>query len=214
MIKTCLAYFGLFCLLLLLFAMLGTAYVYMGPRLAANAGKTITVNQPPRGTQAESPAGSSSIDKKSLIDQLPVSTLPPTPTLVPDPAAYRSEVMVRAKRFGAALDSLNQENGKLGQNPELLKDPQWQQGMQAILDEFAASAQALGEVQPVPAEYQSIQDWLVKVGPEAQQLKENYRSGMESGDLQSFRAAGDNLNHIREDMLQAQSETVKAGWPQ
>lgn len=147
----------------------------------------------------------------------PFITVPPTATPTPppplDPVVYRTEVTLRARDFGTALQAFININDQLAKNNALLADPTWQNQVGPILDQVAASGQALASVGPAPVEYGQIDEWLKKVGPESDRLRQNYRQALDSGNLNALRAAGDNFIRITDDLRQAQTEMVKAGWP-
>ena len=155
------------------------------------------------------------LNKTNPLQTEPSLVLPtqaPTPTPIPDPVAYRSEVIVRTKRFADSLSSLYDENKKLQENPQLLNDPEWRDELRVILDLLVEDAQALGDIQPVPAEYQEINDQLRQVGPQAEQLRENYLHGIETGNQDALTAAGKNMQSIIDTMRQVQALMVAAGW--
>ncbi len=216
--KNCLAFIGFLSLVLVLLLGALFFFLYAGQGLPSFEGVPFLGSQPTQIIQVNPLGGNAVVEKKSLIDQLPLpipiptSTPVPTATPIPDPVVYQSEVMLRARQFATALDSFDQVNAKLSQSPALAKDSAWQSEMQTNLDALVATAQALGQVQPVPDQDQAIQTWLQKVGEDTLLLQQNYLNGIENGSQQSLQAAGDNMNSIREDMLQAQAETVKAGW--
>ncbi|HEX7976593.1 MAG TPA: hypothetical protein VF498_19435 [Anaerolineales bacterium] len=143
----------------------------------------------------------------------PAPTLTPTPLPPLDPVVYRTEVNLRAREYGAALQAFINANDQLAKNNALLLDPAWQNQVAPILDQVADSGQALASVGPAPAEYGIIDTWLKRVGPESDGLRQNYRQALDSGDIKALRAAGDNFIRITEDLRQAQVEMVKAGWP-
>ncbi len=215
--KDCLAIIGLIFILLITIAIGGALYwVYIGQPLPAQTSQGLAEKLFASTPQVSVSSGEVVIQKESLVPTLseptPLPTLTPTPTPIPDPAVYRSEVMLKAKRFGVALESFYQENGKIGQDASLLNDAQWQSGMGAILDELVASAQALSTISPVPEEDQALQGSLAQIGPETQALSEAFRQGMQTGDEAALKAAGDHLSQIQTIMLQAQDEAAKAGW--
>lgn len=144
--------------------------------------------------------------------QLPTPTIDFTPTPIPDPVVYRTEVLIRARSFASALDSFYGVNGRLQEDPELLDDPAWQNEMRTILDNLVETAYSMGQV-PVPEEYRDINDWLVRVGPEATALRESYLNGILTENEQDFRDAGESLQRIIEYMRQAEQAMLEAGWP-
>lgn len=216
--KNCLAFIGFLFLVIILLGGALFFFLFAGQDLPSFEGVPFLSSRPTQMIQVNPLDGNAVVEKKSLVDQLPLPTaIPtdtpvPTATPIPDPVVYQSEVMLRARQFATALDSFNQVNSKLSQNPALSKDSDWQREMQTNLDALVATAQALGGVQAVPDQDRAIQAWLVKVGEDTLKLQQNYLNGIETGDQQALQAAGDNMNSIREDMLQAQAETVKAGW--
>jgi hypothetical protein len=211
--KDCLAVVGLVFILLITIAIGGALYwVYIGQPLPAQSSPSLAEKLLAVTPQVIVDSGESVIQKEPLIPTLPEPTPLPTATPIPDPAVYQSEVMLKAKRFGVALESFYQENSKLGQDASLLSDAQWQSGMGVILDELVASAQELSAISPVPEEDQALQASLAQIGPEAQALSEDFRQGMQTGDEAALKAAGDHLSQIQAAMLQAQDEAAKAGW--
>ncbi len=217
--KNCLAFIGFLTLVAVLLIGAVFFFVYAGQGLPSFDGVPFLESQPTQVVQVSPLGGNAVVEKKSLIDQLPplptvipTDTPVPTATPTPDPVVYQSEVMLRARQFATALDSFDQVNAKLGQNSALAKDSDWQREMQTNLDALVATAQALGQVQAVPDQDRAIQSWLAKVGEDTIKLQANYLSGIETGSQQALQDAAANMNSIREDMLQAQAEAVKAGW--
>jgi hypothetical protein len=212
-VKNCLAMIGLIFTCLITLAIGGVLYwIYLGQPLPPQSGPSISENLFAVTPEISVVGGTSRIQKESLVPTLPPPTPRPTATPIPDPVVYRSEVMLKARRFGVALESFYQENGKVGQDASLLSDPQWQTGMNAILDELSASAQELSNISPVPLEVQALQDCLAQISPETEALHQNFEQGMRTADESVLKTAGDHLSQIQALMLQAQAEAAKAGW--
>jgi hypothetical protein len=157
------------------------------------------------------------IEWSNPLEDEPLPTLLPddTPTPIPplDPAVYRTEVMLQAENFGMALQAFLVANEMLAENETLLEDATWRENSLALLEQVYASGWALASVGPAPVEYQAIDAWLKRVGPEVEGLRENYLAGLETRETRFFTAASDNLARIREYLLQALEEMAKAGWP-
>jgi hypothetical protein len=130
-----------------------------------------------------------------------------------DPGVYRAEVMIQARSFGSALEAFLEANEKLAGDNALLDDPDWQNEMRAIVEQVKASGLGLAGVGPPPGEYQAIDDWLERVGPEAEGLRDNYLQALDTRDPQFFAAASDNFARIKEYLYQALEEMARAGWP-
>jgi hypothetical protein len=154
---------------------------------------------------------SNPLEGEPLPTQVPPET--PTPVIPLDPSVYRTEVMLQSENFGSALQAFLDQNEKLAENEDLLNDPTWVENMQGAIEQVYASGWALASVGPAPAEYQAIDAWLKRVGPEVEGLRENYLAGMETKETPFFTAASDNLARIREYLLQALAEMSRAGWP-
>lgn len=152
------------------------------------------------------------------LDALPITTPEPnpTPTLTPvppmDPMVYQSEVVSHMQLFADALKRWLEANNQLADNNAVMQDPTWMANMKVILENVATSGSALAEIDPAPAEYQSIDNWLKKIGPEATGLKENYQKALDNSDAQAFVDASHNFSAIQEDLTQAVNEMIKAGW--
>jgi hypothetical protein len=149
----------------------------------------------------------------STLFPTPVPTMTPTPVPPLDPLVYRTEVMIRAKNFGSALEAFLNANERLSENNALLDDPTWRTEMGAILDQLGSTGKGLAEVGPPPDEYQAIDALLKRVGTEAEGLRSNYSQALETGDTRFFTAAGENFNHIKEYLYAALEEMARAGWP-
>jgi len=146
------------------------------------------------------------------IQTLPPPTLIPSPLPLPDAAAYRARVLIRARHFAAALEAFMAANTRLQGAPSLIQDPQWRSEVQAALDELVIAAHSLSDFPGVPPEYVAIASWLDQVGPEAESLRSDYLQGVQSGDAQLLARAGERLNRITEYMRLAQVEMAAAGW--
>jgi hypothetical protein len=85
--------------------------------------------------------------------------------------------------------------------------------MKADLANVRATGEALASVGPAPPEYEKIDEWLKRVGPEAAGLEQNYLKGMQNRDAQSFSAASDNFKRIKEYLTEAVTEMMNANWP-
>jgi hypothetical protein len=121
--------------------------------------------------------------------------------------------MLQAENFGSALQAFLNSNEMLAENENLLDDPAWTETMRGIVEQVYASGWALSSVGPAPVEYQEIDTWLKRVGPEVEGLRENYLAGLETKEASYFTSASDNLARIREYLLQAIAEMAQAGWP-
>jgi hypothetical protein len=143
---------------------------------------------------------------------LPTFAPPATATPLPDPAAYRVHVVVRARYLAAALDAFMQVNARLQEDEGLVNEAGWRSEAQAALDELAAAAESLGAIGTVPPEYAVIADRLRQVGPEAQALRADYLTGIQTGDQEALRRAGEAMGRITELMAAAQAEMTTAGW--
>jgi hypothetical protein len=143
---------------------------------------------------------------------IPTPTPDPTPTPVPNPVEYRTRVLIRARHFSTALDIFMDTSRRLDGDANLLTDPHWRSEINAALDEFVASAVAMGAVEPVPPEYSAVDEWLDRAGSEAKTLRDHYWAGVETGNRQYFEAVGASLNQIVENMAQAQQAMIASGW--
>jgi hypothetical protein len=219
-VNNCLAFLGLVILVLLvaLGVILALTFLDMGELTS----QTLTINGTPvlpedldaletlvsRGPRIE---WSNPLDDEPLPTLLPTDTPTPVPPL--DPAVYRTEVMLQANHFGSALQAFLDANEMLAENENLLEDPAWRENMRGLVEQVYASGWALASVGPAPVEYQAIDAWLKRVGPEVEGLRENYLAGLETRETRFFTAASDNLARIREYLLQALEEMARAGWP-
>lgn len=225
MAKNCLAVLGLIVLSVIGGLAMMLLYLYY-TEPAGSASPTVVI----QGTAAvtgpdlgpvETLVGGSQPQWTNPLESQPVPqiippTETPTPTPVPplDPVVYRTETMIRARSFGDALEAFVQANEELGQDNLLLENAEWRSRMLTILEQVSFSGQALAEVGPPPAEYEAIDAWFNRVGPEAQSLEENYRQALDTRDAGYFTAAGDNFTRIREYLYQALEEVGRAGWPE
>jgi len=211
-VKNCLAVLGFFSVLLILGLglLLVAIYVEQPESFPANI-STIQAVEPPGN-------GGLVIERQNPLEGYPLPTMPaeasplPSPTPPPDPVAYRTTVLLRARSFGILLNEFIVLNQELQENPGLLSDPNWQTEVRTTLDLFVASAWALSDTGTVPPEYHSIHQWLVQVGPEAQAMRDHYVQGIQQGDQVSLQTAGENLARINDLMTQAEIAMVEAGW--
>ena len=218
--NNCLAFLGL--VILILLAALGVILALTFLDVGSLASQPLTVNGTPlipedldaletlvsRGPQIE---WSNPLEDEPLPTLLPADTPTPVPPL--DPDVYRTEVMLQANHFGSALQAFLEANELLAQNENLLDDPTWRENMRGLVEQVHATGWALASVELAPAEYQAIDVWLKRVGPEVEGLRENYLAGIDTGETRFFTAASDNLERIREYLLKALEETARAGWP-
>jgi hypothetical protein len=153
---------------------------------------------------------SNPLEGTSLPTLFPTDTPTPIPPL--DPEVYRTEVMLQATNFGSALQAFLDANEMLTENQSLLEDPSWQENMRGIIEQVYASGWALASIGPVPVEYEAIDVWLKRVGPEVEGLRENYITGLDTRETRYFAAASDNITRIREYLLLALEEMARAGW--
>lgn len=149
------------------------------------------------------------------LDPPALPTLTPEPTTVPplDPEVYRAEVMVRLENFVTALERWMAANEALGQDSALLDDPAWRNEMVAILDSVSETAWALSQVDPPPPEYAAIDEWLKRLGPEADGLRESYLTALDTRDEAAFTTAADHFARIKEYLEAAVGEMLAANWP-
>ncbi len=152
------------------------------------------------------------IEKKNLVDPLPLPSQEPTAVSPLDPVDYRNEVILRTKNFANTLESFFEVNEKLRADPNLLHDEEWLREVRSRLDLFVSAAVDIGKVEPAPAEYSLIQAALQSVGPHAQNLRENYLVGVETQNRDAMNKASEELNQIYDAMGRVESEMVKAGW--
>jgi hypothetical protein len=152
------------------------------------------------------------IEKRSLVDDLPLSTQAPTTTPIPDPVSYRNEVILRTKNFANTLESFFGVNERLRADPNLLHDEAWRKEVRSRLDLFAEAGVDMGKVKPAPGEYAAIQAVLEIVGPHAQNLRDQYLLGIETEDREMMKKASSELDQIYDAMNRLQSEMIKAGW--
>ncbi len=165
---------------------------------------------------------SNPLDNKPLpivpAQDLPTSTPMPTPlptsTPVPpmDPVEYQTEAMIRLKRFASVSESWLATNNKLMQDNSLLQDPAWRSEVKGNLAEVDDAGQALANIGRPPAEYEQIDAWFKRVGPESARLQANYLRAMDSAKPQDFTAAGDNFTRIKQYLTQAAQLMLVDGW--
>lgn len=221
MAKNILAFFGLLFLTLIIVIgvwVVGVTYDRMGfvslPKALIETPLSLLTPAPP--TIAVQGMGDATWTNP--LDALPIAsvTAAPAPTSTPlppmDPAAYRSEVMARMRAFADAMKRWLDANNALAKNNALLKDANWTNNMQVILEDVDSSGRALANVGPAPEEYQAISGWLQKIGPEADEMKVKYQAGMANGDSQAFADASSHFTAIKDDLTQAVNEMIKAGW--
>lgn len=218
--NNCLGILGLVVLVLLvtLGVILALTFLNIDPL----SPQTLTINGtpviPPDLNALETLVGSGPrIEWSNPLEDEPLPTFRPPETLTPippmDPVVYRTEVMLQSENFGSDLQAFLAQNEILAENENLLDDPAWKENMQGIIEQVYASGWALASVGPAPVEYQAIDTWLKRVGPEVEGLRENYLAGLETKETTFFTAASDNLARIREYLLQALAEMARAGWP-
>jgi hypothetical protein len=143
---------------------------------------------------------------------VPTPTLVSEPTPIPDPVEYRTRVVLRAKQFATALEAFWDVNDRVQENPALFGDLEWQSEIRATLDEFVVASEALSEIQPVPNEYQAIDEQLNQIGILAEVLETNYLLGLDTGDERYFEAVEQNLDLIIDHLTHAQVLMIAAGW--
>jgi hypothetical protein len=130
-----------------------------------------------------------------------------------DPVVYQTEVLLRMRQFGAALDDFMASNGKLAGDQSLRSDTNWQKEIAAALDLVASNGRALAAVGPAPQVYRSIAGWMDRVEVEAQGLEDDYLYAVESGNPQDFSTAASRLTRMGEYLRQAYQEMLDLGWP-
>lgn len=142
----------------------------------------------------------------------PTLTPSPTPTQIPEPVDYRTRVLVRIRQYGSALQSFNDTNIRLQDNPGLINDRDWRLETAAVLDELVMAAERMAQVEPIPPEYGYVAELLDQVSEETSRLRENYATAINTGSPQFFEVAGENLNQISVLMVQVEAATIAAGW--
>jgi hypothetical protein len=142
----------------------------------------------------------------------PTPTAIPTPTPIPEPAQYRTRVLLRIRQYASGLNSFNDTNLKLQNDPGLINDRGWRLEAAATLDELVLSANKITEVDPVPVQYGYVHELLGLVSNETSRLRENYVTALNTGSMEYFEAAGDNLNQISILMVQVEAAMLAAGW--
>ena len=221
MAKNILAFFGLLFLTLIILAgilVVGVFYDKLGfvslPKgLVETPMSFLTPGPVSVGVQ-----GVGQAEWSNPLDALPIATqiATPEPTATPippmEPEAYRAQVISRMRSFADAMNRWLEANNQLAKNNALMQDAAWAANMRVVLDDVATSGDALADVGPAPADYQAIDDWLKKIRPEADGLKENYQKALAKQDTQAFVDASDHFNTIKEDLTQAVNEMLKAGW--
>lgn len=218
--NNCLAAIGL--LVLILVVGLGVILALSFLDLGELSSQTITIN----GTPLVGPDLDAvetlvnqgpRVEWENPLENDPLPTLFPTdtPTPIPplDPEIYRTEVMLQANNFGSALQAFLEANEMLAENENLLEDQAWRDNIHGLIEQVYATGWALASVGPAPPEYQEIDVWLKRVGPEVEGLRENYLAGMDTRETRFFTAASDNITRIREYLLHALEEMARAGWP-
>lgn len=220
--KNCLAFFGFLSLLLVL--ALGVVLLFVSIDLSGLAAERLLINGTPVSpgdleALETLVSGGVEIERSNPSEEQPfptsIPTAVPTPTAVPrlEPEVYRSEVMIQARSFASALEAFLDTNDELGENVDILEDPAWREQARAAVEQVATSGRYLAEIGPPPTEYEAIDAWLNRVGPEAEGLRDNYLQGLETGGREYFAAASENLARIREYLYRALEEMARAGWP-
>ncbi len=129
-----------------------------------------------------------------------------------DPVEYQTEAMIRLKRFASVSEIWLASNDKLMRNNSLLQDPAWRSEVKGNLADVAAAGQALANIGRPPVEYEQIDAWFKRVGPETMRLQANYLRAMDSANPQDFTAAGDNFTRIKQYLTQAAQRMLVDGW--
>jgi hypothetical protein len=140
----------------------------------------------------------------------PTATETPIPPLAPE--VYRTETILQLKRLVAALERWLESNGRLAQDNNLVKDPAWTGETETNLREIEQSGADLGNLGPVPQEYQTIDTLLDSVSIEAQELSKSYREAVATADPTGFTDAGMHFTRLKGYLESAVQEMVKQGW--
>lgn len=227
MAKNILAFFGLvFLTLIIVVGVVVMGYLYDSFGLVALPGplKEPLAKIPQSITVIASDRAFDTVEWSNPLDLIPSATeIPqpepvevPTPTSTPippmDPTVYRSEVIIRLKRFVGALETWMQLNDRLAANRDLLTDPAWRNDAGTALDRAAAESIGLAEVGPPPAEYQGIAELLKRVSVNTIGLRDQYRHALDTGNTDSFKAAGEHFSQLKAYLTQAVDAMVSAGW--
>lgn len=221
MAKNILAFFGLLFLTLIIVAgilVVGVFYDHLGfvtlPKGLIETPMSL-LTPGPVSVQVQ---GVGKAEWSNPLDALPIATqiATPEPTVTPvppmAPEAYRAQVISRMRSFADAMNRWLEANNQLAKNNDLMQDAAWTANMQVVLDDVATSGAALADIGPAPADYQAIDEWLKKIRPEADGLKEKYQQALATHDTQAFVDASGHFNAIKDDLTQAVNEMIKAGW--
>ncbi len=169
-------------------------------------------------------SGTGKVEWSNPLNLLPQATptFVPTPTEIPIPtptpipplseSEYRGQVMANLRTFASAIEHWMTSNNQLTSAESLMSDPTWREEALASLDQVAASAQALAQVGPAPESYTAIDTLLEQTSAQARGLAENYRTGVQNGDVDHLTAAGDNFAQMKDTLTQAVAQMVAAGW--
>jgi hypothetical protein len=201
--RNCLAVIGAIVILGAALVALGVTYLYFVPGAAPEEPEIISG---PSLIQTVIP------QPLSTPTPEPTPTAVPTPTPIPEPADYRTRVLLRIRQYGSALNSFNDLNLTLQNNPGLINDREWRIEASATLDELVRTADLMAQVEPAPVQYGYIQELLVQVSQETISMRENYAMALNTGSMEYFEAAGDNLNRIGILMVQVEAAMGAAGW--
>ncbi len=169
-------------------------------------------------------SGTGKVEWNNPLEILPkaTATFLPTPTDIPMPTAtpipplsqseYRGQVMANLKAFASGVERWLDSNDQLTEDENLMNDPNWREEALTSLDQVAASAQVLAQVGPPPPEYDGIDALLDQTSAQAESLAQNYRLGVQNGDVEYLSAAGDDFNQMKDTLTQAVEQMLAAGW--
>ena len=91
-------------------------------------------------------------------------------------------------------------------NSQKLNDPSWVADVKSKLEGIKAAGDALGSMQDVPEDYQSVDGLMKMINQETDVMVSNFTQGLDAQDISLIETANENMLKIREYMDDAAAQ--------